>query len=348
MNRKNTTQLPAEWAPQSAIMLTWPHMHSDWQAFLENVEPVFCDIAYHSSLHQRVLICCWDDSHQKHVSKLLKERGTDLTRIRFYKIKSNDSWTRDHGPITIIKQQQPVLLDFGFNGWGNKYEAKLDNAINRQLCSQGAFADSPFESIDLILEGGSIESDGLGTLLTTRRCLLSPQRNPSLNKSQLETQLSQLLGVERFLWLEHGHLAGDDTDSHIDTLARFCCPDTICHVSCDDPTDEHYPALQAMAAELATFRQANGKPYKLVPLPMPQPIYNEDGVRLPATYANFLIINNAVLMPGYEDEHDGLALQQLANCFPDREIIAINCKPLIEQYGSLHCVTMQLPKGVLA
>jgi len=329
-------------------MLTWPHMHSDWQPFLEYVEPVFCEIAYHSSLHERVLISCWDDNHQTHISNLLSESGTDLNQIRFYQIKSNDSWARDHGPITIFKQQEPVLLDFSFNGWGNKYEAKLDNAISRHLCSQGAFASNEFESIDMVLEGGSIESDGHGTLLTTSRCLLSPQRNPSLNKSQLEIQLSQLLGIDRFLWLEHGHLAGDDTDSHIDTLARFCSKDTICYVSCDDPTDEHFDALQEMAAELTAFKQANGKPYNLVPLPMTKPIHNEDGVRLPSTYANFLIINNAVLVPSYEDEHDSLAQQQLASCFPDREIIAINCKALIEQYGSLHCVTMQLPEGVLA
>ncbi len=347
MNKQNTVQLPAEWARQSAIMLTWPHMHSDWQPFLDDVEPVFCDIAYHSSLHERVLISCWDDSHQAHISHLLSERGTNLNQIRLYKITSNDSWARDHGPITIFKQQKPVLLDFSFNGWGNKYEAKFDNAISRHLCSQGAFANTEFESIDLVLEGGSIESDGLGTLLTTSRCLLSPQRNPSLDQSQLEQRLSQLLGVDRFLWLEHGHLAGDDTDSHIDTLARFCSVDTICYVSCDDPTDEHYEPLQEMATELTAFRQANGQPYKLVPLPMTQPIHNEDGVRLPGTYANFLIINNAVLAPTYEDEHDSLALQQLAMCFPDREIIAINCKPLIEQYGSLHCVTMQLAEGVL-
>ncbi len=348
MNRQNTIQLAAEWAPQSAVILTWPHIHSDWQPLLKRVEPVFCDIAYHSALQQQVLINCWDGSHRIHVNKLLRERGVDLRKIRFYTIKSNDSWSRDHGPITIFRQQKPVVLDFSFNGWGNKYEAQLDNAINRQLYHQGAFADHPFESIDFILEGGSIESDGLGTLLTTRRCLLSPQRNSSLNQSQIETQLSQRLGFDRFLWLEHGHLAGDDTDSHIDTLARFCRADTICYVSCNDPAEEHYPALQAMAAELAAFRQRNGKPYTLIPLPMPQPIHNEKGVRLPATYANFLIINNAVLIPSYEDEHDSLAQQQLASCFPDRKIIAINCTPLIEQYGSLHCVTMQLPAGVLA
>ena len=348
MNTQKTTHLPAEWAPQSGIMLTWPHIHSDWQPFLAHVEPVFCDIAHHSSQHEAVLISCWDDSHQQHISNLLNEPGTDLKQIRFHQLHSNDTWARDHGPITVIKQEKPVLLDFNFNGWGNKYEAQLDNTISRQLCRQGAFANTEFESIDLVLEGGSIESDGLGTLLTTSRCLLSPQRNPSLDKSQIEQRLSQLLGIERFLWLEHGHLAGDDTDSHIDTLARFCSEDTICYVSCDDPADEHYEPLQEMAAELTAFRQANGHPYKLVALPMTKPIHNEDGVRLPSTYANFLIINNAVLAPTYEDEHDELALQRLASCFPNREIIAINCKPLIKQYGSLHCVTMQLPKGILA
>lgn len=328
-------------------MLTWPHDHSDWQPFLKEVEPVFCAIAREVSLRERVLISCWDNSHQQHISNRLTEHGVNLQQVRFHNVPSNDTWARDHGPITIMKQGRPVLLDFTFNGWGGKYEANLDNAITRQLCSQNAFGSTRLETVNLVLEGGSIETDGLGTLLTTSRCLLSPRRNPSLDRSQLEQRLKQVLGVKRILWLEHGHLAGDDTDSHIDTLARFCSADTLCYVSCDDPADEHYSALQAMAADLAQFRQANGEPYKLVALPMPNPIYNEDSVRLPGTYANFLIINAAVLVPTYEDENDDLALMRLAECFPEREIIAVNCKPLIEQYGSLHCVTMQIPANVL-
>jgi agmatine deiminase len=348
MSTDNSVQFLPEWAPQSGVMLTWPHAHSDWQPFLKQVEPVFCDIAFHVSLQEQVLICCWDQAHSEHVSNCLKERGLDLAQVRLQIAPSNDTWARDHGPITVLKQGQALLLDFTFNGWGNKYDAKLDNAITRHLYSLSAFGDAAFESIDMVMEGGSLESDGLGTLLTTSRCLLSPQRNPSLDREQIAQRLQLLLGIERILWLEQGHLAGDDTDSHIDTLARFCSPDTICYVSCDDPEDEHFEALQAMATELQQFRQTNGEPYKLIALPMTNPILNEDGVRLPATYANFLIINNAVLVPTYEDEHDALALQRLGECFPEREIIAINCKPLIEQYGSLHCVTMQLPQGVLA
>lgn len=327
-------------------MLTWPHRHSDWQPLLETVEPVFCDIAQHAARHGQVLISCWDTAHRDHIHHQLNQRGVDPARLHVHLVQSNDTWARDHGPITVLEQGRPRLLDFGFNGWGNKYEAGLDNAITRHLYSQGAFGDVPLDSIELILEGGSIESDGQGTLLTTSRCLLSPQRNPGLERGQIEAQLRALLGVERVLWLEHGHLAGDDTDSHIDTLARFCTTDTICHVSCDDPRDEHYAPLQAMATELANLRQSDGRPYRLVELPLPQPIHNHDGVRLPATYANFLIINDAVLVPTYGDARDGLALERLQGCFPEREIVAIDCRALIQQYGSLHCVTMQIPEGV--
>lgn len=341
------TVFPPEWAPQSGVMLTWPHIHSDWQPTLKDVEDVFCNIAEQISLQELVLISCWDEAHQNHISIRLEEYGVDLSQVRFHIAPSNDTWARDHGPITVLKQGQPLLLDFTFNGWGGKYESKLDNAITSQLCKNNAFGSTDIESVNMVLEGGSIESDGAGTLLTTSRCLLSPRRNPSLDRPQIEQQLKQHLGIEQLLWLEHGHLAGDDTDSHIDTLARFCSTDTICYVSCDDPDDEHYLALQSMATELAAFRQTNGEPYNLVALPMPNAIYNEDGVRLPGTYANFLIINNVVLVPTYEDENDSIAMQRLSDCFPQREIIGVNCIPLIEQYGSLHCVTMQIPSGIL-
>lgn len=346
MSEPDVIQLPAEWAPQSGVMLTWPHAHSDWQPLLKRVEPVFCNIAYHVARHERVLIVCWDARHQAHVRAQLDERGVDPGRVAYHLVPSNDSWARDHGPITVFKQGRPVLMDFRFNGWGNKYEAKLDNAISRQLRSLNAFGDTAIESVDLVLEGGAIDSDGQGSLLTTARCLLSPQRNPSLDKPQIEAQLKTLLGLERILWLQHGYLAGDDTDSHIDTLARFCSADTIAYVSCEDPEDEHYDSLQGLAQELAALRQANGDAYTLVALPLPRAIHNEDGIRLPATYANFLIINDAVLVPTYGDAQDAPALQRLGQCFPERQIIAIDCRALIQQYGSLHCVTMQIPEGV--
>ena len=338
---------PPEWHDQSAVMLTWPHVHSDWAPILNEVEPVFTEISYYVSLHENVLIVASSRQHLEHIQQLLAKRGVDPSTVRLYVKMGNDTWARDHGPITVFENQKPILLDFVFNGWGNKFSAELDNEISRALLTQDAFGDLEMHSIDFVLEGGGIETDGDGTLLTTSRCLLAHSRNPALTYSQIEAVLATQLGIERFLWLDHGALAGDDTDSHIDTLARFCSADTLCYVSCDDPADEHYSALQAMAADLAQFRQANGEPYKLVALPMPNPIYNEDSVRLPGTYANFLIINAAVLVPTYEDENDDLALMRLAECFPEREIIAVNCKPLIEQYGSLHCVTMQIPANVL-
>jgi agmatine deiminase len=212
----------------------------------------------------------------------------------------------------------------------------------------GAFNSISFETIGLILEGGSIESDGKGTILTTAECLLNPNRNPHLSRQEIEEELLSLLGAEEVLWLENGYLAGDDTDSHIDTLARFAPDDTILYVACDDPDDEHFESLKAMREELETFRTRDDKPYRLLPLPWPQARHDENGQRLPATYANFLVINGAVLVPTYDDPSDATALKIIAKAFPGRKIIGIDCLPLIEQHGSLHCVTMQMPKGVLA
>jgi agmatine deiminase len=339
------TVLPAEWAPQAAILLTWPHPYSDWLPWLAAVEQTFTTLAVHISQRQRLVISCYDDVHRQHVQAQLAAAGAQLDRVRLYRVPSNDAWARDHGPITVYRNGAPVLLKFRFNGWGDKFPADLDDRIGKRLHALGAFADTPLEGVDLILEGGSIESDGQGTLLTTRHCLLSPQRN-ALGQAELEQRLRELLGIERFLWLAHGHLEGDDTDSHIDTLARFCTPDTIACQACDDPSDPHFGPLQAMAAELAAFRTAAGRPYRLVPLPLPRPRYAEDGRRLPAGYANFLILNGAVLVPTATDPADAVALARLQDCFPDREIIAVPCLSLLQQYGSLHCVTMQLPIGV--
>lgn len=338
--------LPPEWSPQSAVMLTWPHEESDWQPWLNLVEPVFVEIARQVSRRERVLITCRSEAHRRHVADLLQQAGITPDQTRLYVAPSNDTWVRDHGPITVLRNGHPLLLDFVFNGWGQKFAAELDNQVTRHLHAAGAFGDTPLRSLDLVLEGGSIEVDGDGTLLTTSHCLLSPKRNPDLNRSQIETELGRELGVRRVLWLEHGHLEGDDTDSHIDTLARFCDPETIAYVSCDDPGDDHYQELKAMEAELRAFRTAQGQPYRLVPLPWPRPKHAADGRRLPATYANFLIINGAVLVPTYDDPADEEALARLRACFPGRDVIGIPCAPLILQNGSLHCVTMQLPAAV--
>ena len=341
--KNNSIRLPAEWEPQSAILFTLPPWESDWKDSWEAAMLCFAECISAVSRTQKVVVVCGD--REIAISFL---GGAVHSNILFFEIPANDSWARDHGPITVYKNGAPLALDFIFNGWGGKFLADLDNQINKALLTKGLFDNISFHSVDMVLEGGSIESDGMGTILTTSNCLLSPTRNPKLYKTAIEDQLKQHLGAKRVLWLDHGHLQGDDTDSHIDTLARFCDPSTIAFVQCRDESDEHYESLQAMENQLRSFRQENGEPYTLVPLPLPTAQFANDGHRLPATYANFLITNHSVLLPVYGDlENDHLAKKQLEKCFPKREIISIDCRVLIEQHGSLHCISMQLPKGII-
>ena len=258
---------------------------------------------------------------------------------------SNDTWARDHGFITLVNDQGGVrLLDFCFNGWGEKFPADLDNAINRRLYDEGKISGDYVDCLDFVLEGGSIESDGRGTIFTTSGCLLAPHRNQPMTQAEIEARLKKDLCAERILWIDHGHLTGDDTDGHIDTLVRICPDDTLLYVGCDDPEDEQYEDLKLMEAQLQTFRTLEGKPYRLMRLPMPQPIY-ENSERLPATYANFLVVNGAVLCPTYDQpEQDAEALRIIGEAFPDREIVGIDCRSVIRQHGSLHCCTMQFPQ----
>jgi len=325
-------------------MLTWPHPRTDWAPILDAAEQVFCKIAHAVTQTEQCLIVCHDANHVAHVHSCLNKANVRPEKVALVIAESNDSWARDHGPITVLCRNEPLLLDFRFNGWGNKFPSDLDNKINRTLSRESIFGAYPMETVDLVLEGGSIEVDGSGTLLTTEACLLAATRNPALTKSELEHKLSAYLGINHFLWLKNGALAGDDTDSHIDTLARFCNPDTIAYSICNNNQDPNYHSLLNMEAELTAFRNARGEPYQLIPLPLPEPIHDENGSQLPATYANFLLINGAVLLPVYNDAADEIARQNLASVFPGRKIICINCLPLIEQHGSLHCVTMQLPQ----
>lgn len=335
-------RLPAEWEPQSCVQLTFPHADSDWAAMLDQVMPCFVEIAAAIARFQTVIVVC--DSLER-VRPLLA--GLPPERLYLVEIPSNDTWARDHGGITVLDENdQPLIWDFVFNGWGLKFPAHLDNLITGRMHTAGIFSDSSLRPGGIVLEGGGIESDGQDTLLTTSACLLSPNRNPHLDREQLEEILRTRFGMSRILWLEHGHLVGDDTDSHIDTLARFCDPQTIAYVQCTDPADEHYQDLEEMKRELEALRTSQGEPYRLVPLPWPDSCRAEDGHRLPATYANFLIINGAVLVPTYGLPQDEGALRILADCFPKREIVGINCRPLIEQHGSLHCVTMQYPAAL--
>jgi agmatine/peptidylarginine deiminase len=339
-------RLPAEWEPQAGVMLTWPHSQGDWAEVLDAVEPVFFAIAAAIARRENLLVNCADAGQAERIRSALSAQGVPQDRLFLPLTPSNDTWARDHGPLTVSVNGNPRLLDFRFNGWGNKYPAAKDDAINRQLASAGWFGDASFDSIDLVLEGGSIDSDGQGTLLTTASCLLQPQRNPRLSRQDIETRLQTLFGVERLLWLEHGCVEGDDTDGHIDMLARFADPTTIIYQGCDEPDYGCYTALKAMEQELHDFRDGAGRPYRLVALPWPQPKTDADGARMPASYANFLLVNGAVLMPTYRDPADALAARLLQDCFPDRELAGIDCLPLIQQHGSLHCVTMQFPAGI--
>ncbi|GAW66043.1 agmatine deiminase [Geoanaerobacter pelophilus] len=333
----------AEWEPQDGVLLAWPHENSDWAPYLDAVEPVFAQIVTAISRFETAVVAAADPDL---VREKLAACGANLEKVRINQIDTNDTWARDFGPITVEEDGAPRLLNFGFNGWGLKFPSDLDNRINKRLQALGVWG-APLDTVGLILEGGSIESDGEGTILSTEECLMNDNRNPHLTRIELEEELHGLFGSDRFLWLANGYLAGDDTDSHVDTLARLCPENTIAYVRCDDPEDEHYQALAAMEQEILSFRTRDGRPYRAIPLPWPAARFDEDGERLPATYANFLVLNGAVLVPTYQDRNDAAALAAIGEAFPGREIVGIDCLPLILQHGSLHCVTMQLPKGTL-
>lgn len=334
--------MPAEWEPQSAVQLTWPTADTDWEPILNEVEPVYQALVAAIAARQSVIISCSDPQ----VLAGLESRYQAHRHIQVHWVLNNDTWARDHGPISCYettngRTSQLKLLDFEFNGWGGKYESAKDNRISSNLHRLGAYGSHTMEKHALILEGGSLESDGQGTLLTTKECLLNPNRNAHLNQAELETALNEALGFERFIWLEQGALQGDDTDAHIDTLARFCSADSIAYCQAS-PDDEHYESLSAMERELQSAKQADGTAYRLIPLPLPSAIYNKDGDRLPATYANFLIIEGAVLLPVYGVQEDHLAIERMIEAFPNHMIQPIYCRPIIEQHGSLHCLTMQI------
>ena len=337
--------LPAEWEPQSGIQLTWPHSGTDWEPMLDEISQCYARIVREIIRFEPVMIVTPSaDIVHPYIEDL------DQDRIHICEVRgTNDTWARDHGGISVMFNGEPAVFNFTFNGWGMKYPANYDNQIVFEMEKDGAFTpDIKVRYFSLVLEGGSIESDGCGTVLTTARCLFSKNRNERLSKATFMAAIEALLGADRLLILKHGYLEGDDTDGHVDTLARFCDPETIAYVQCTDPDDSHFDELLAMERELLALRTAEGKPYRLISLPMAEPVFDEDGYQLPATYANFLILNGAVLVPAYgNDELDEQAREVLQTAFPDREIISVDCLPLIQQGGAIHCATMQYPAGVL-
>lgn len=328
------------------MLIAWPYESGDFSPWLEAVEDTYCQIAKAIAARQPLVIACRDREHRRHVETTLFGRCVDLLRVTLVELPYDDVWVRDTAPISVATATGATLLNFRFNGWGGKYDCGDDAMLAARLHATGIFPRTPLQSVDMVLEGGSVETDGCGTLMTTARCLLNPNRNPQWDRQAIEARLAEHFGVDRVLWLHHGHAEGDDTDAHVDTLARFCDTATIAYTACDDPADPLYGDLQSMEQELERFRSSSGSGYRLVPLPIPRPVFDEEGRRLPATYANFLIINGAVLVPVYGDPNDRVALERLSDCFPDRELVAIPATPLIHQYGSIHCMTMQFPSSV--
>ncbi len=338
-------RFPAEWEPQSAVLIAWPHAGTDWFDRLAGVEATYVALVKAITRFERVLVCVPDGKLAAHATSALAGVGVDLERVRFVPTPYNDTWLRDSGPITLRDGDGFRLLDFFFTAWGGKFVSDLDDKVVSTLYGQGIFRDARHLRIGFALEGGAIETDGAGTLLTTWRCL--HERHSGKSREEITATLESSLAQDRTLWLERGYLEGDDTDAHIDTLARFAGPDAIVFQGCQDPGDAHFLELQAMAGELAAFRTGDDRPYRLFELPWAKPIV-DDGRRLAASYANFLIVNGAVLMPAYGDDADARAAEVLAQAFPDREIVPVSCRALIWQNGSLHCLTMQLPEGLIA
>lgn len=376
-----TYRLPAEWEPQDFVLLTWPNETTDWAPYLEEIRQTVAEMVRAIARHEEVMLL---SMFKTDVPDELRE----MPNVYVAELPNNDTWARDFGPI-VLKSTQPagsaaegessaddeeeekdyLWLDFRFNGWGEKFQAAWDNMIPYKLWAlYGFFEDADYEDHqDFVLEGGSIEADGRGTLFTTSQCLLAPHRNQPLTKEQIEEQLKRRLRVGRVVWLDYGNLVGDDTDGHIDTIVRCAPDDTLVYVGCDDPADEQYADFQALEEQLKALRTADGKPYRLLRLPMPDGIYEVEGdcvavqssnvaarrskvqemqgERLPATYANFLVINGAVLVPTYDQpEKDAEALRVVQQAFPDREMIPIDARTIIRQHGSVHCLTMQVPR----
>ena len=341
--------LPAEWSPQSGIMLTWPHGGTDWKPYLRQITDTYLELSEIITRYEQLLIATpiVESTRRMLASRLSKEQ---MDRVHLYDIDSNDTWARDHGPITLVSKNShnglivPIhLLDFRFNGWGEKFAADKDNRINRTLYDNGVFSGERVDYDDFVLEGGSIESDGRGTVLTTSVCLMAPHRNQPMTQAEVEEVLKERLCARKIVWFDHGQLIGDDTDGHIDTIVRICPDNTLLYVGCDDENDPQYADLKALENQLKQATDADGKPYRLLKLPMPDALY-DDGDRLPATYANFLIINGAVIVPTYNQEsNDTRALELVAEAFPGYDIIGIDSQTIVRQHGSIHCLTMQYP-----
>jgi agmatine deiminase len=338
--------MPPEWAHHSSTWLSWPHKLESWPGKFEPVPAVFAELAFQLSRSETVNINVMDDSMEHDARRLLKLKdpeGRFAQRVRFHRIRTNDAWCRDHGPNYVFREEggvrEKVVLDWDYNAWGGKYEPfDDDDAVPARVAEiQGLSRILP----GMVLEGGAIDVNGNGLLLTTEACLLNPNRNPSLSRMEIEERLFRYLGIRKVLWLGEG-IAGDDTDGHVDDMTRFVGESTVVTVVEEDPSDENFRPLQENLRRLRTFTGLDGRPLDIVLLPMPEPVFY-DGERLPASYANFYIANTVVLVPTYRCDRDRQAIEVLQGCFPGREIVGVDCSDLIWGLGAIHCVTHEEP-----
>lgn len=325
---KEKNRLIAEFEEQSFTQIIFPHADTDWKEYLEDAQKTFVTIINAIRKYQKCLVVAYN------IEKV-KSHFTDENNLEFVQYITNDTWARDCSALSLEENSQTLLLDFTFNGWGGKFDAQKDNAMTQNIAHKYLTCNT--KKIDFVLEGGAVESNGAGTILTTSACMLNKNRNPRLNAVEITQKLKDIFHAQHILYLNHGYLAGDDTDSHIDTLARFIDEKTIMYVKCEDKDDEHYHELKLMEEELQMT--AKEQDLQLIALPMCDAIYFEEE-RLPATYANFLFVNGAALVPIYGVSQDTEALEIFKKTFPNRDIVAIDCSVLIRQHGSLHCVTM--------
>lgn len=333
-------RMPAEWEPHEGTWIAWPHNKEHWPGKFEPIPPVYGNVV-RALLEgdEKVFILVQDASMEQEAREHIK---TNSENIIFYTIPTNSSWIRDFGPIFVYDEHGKLTTtDWGFNMWGDKYQPwDLDDGVPKKIAP---LLDLPRIEPGMILEGGSIDVNGQGLLLTTRQCLLNKNRNPSLSQKQIEDRLRSYLGVQQVMWLEEG-IVGDDTDGHIDDIARFSDANTIiCQVE-KNTDDENAPILQKNLADLSCMRNTNGEPFRIIELDMPDPVYY-DGQRLPASYANFYIANTAVLVPTFQCKQDANALRIFEQLFPTRKVIGIDAVDYVWGLGTVHCSTQQQPKG---
>ena len=336
--------MPAEWERHTGTWFSWPRPEGiSFPGKYDTVPPVYAELIKHLVQVEDVHVNVWHAEMEAWVRELLRKNGTPLERVAFHHFPAYEPWCRDHGPIFLVReregQHERAIVDWGYNAWGGKYPPfDLDDAVPQHIAKLRGL---PLFSPGIVMEGGSIEVNGCGTLLTTEACLLNPNRNPHLNQTQIEQYLRDYLGVTTILWLGDG-IVGDDTDGHVDDLTRFVNPTTVVTVVEEDPADENYEILQDNLRRLRTLRDQDARPLRVVELPMPRHL-EHDGQRLPASYANFYIANGLVLVPTYRDPNDRRALDILQREFPDRRVVGVDSMELIWGLGSFHCISQQEP-----